>query len=143
MEPAKYGTVNQASVLCALDLVPSIIEFTKVDSTSASFDGENLIDTLLGKSNDSRVAPIYFRRPPDRDKFYGVDDLPDLAMREGNWKLLCEYDGSDALLFDLGNDPSETNDVSAQQPEVVERMTKALLAWHTSMPPDNGDTFGK
>lgn len=143
LEKSKKGTVNQDSVLCALDLVPSLLALCSMDSDSAAFDGKNLVDTLLGKSNESRSAPIYFRRPPDRDKFYGVDDLPDLAMREGNWKLLCEYDGSDHLLFDLENDPSETKDLSDEHPDIVERMTKALLAWHTSMPPDNGATFGK
>ena len=41
-----------------------------------------------------RKEPIFFRRPPDRDSFFGVKNLPDLAVRSGKWKLLCEYDGS-------------------------------------------------
>ena len=30
-----------------------------------------------------------------------------MAMRTGKWKLLCEYDGSDAELYDLDADPIE------------------------------------
>ena len=53
----------------------------------------------------SRKNPIFFRRPPDRDSFFGVKNLPDLAVRSGKWKLLCEYDGSNAELYDLSTDP--------------------------------------
>jgi len=95
----------------------------------------------LGRARTSRSKPLFFRRPPDRDAFYGVADLPDLAVRKGNWKLLCEYDGTDAQLYNLTTDPSESSNVSDQHADVVARLTAELLAWHKSMPPDNGATF--
>jgi hypothetical protein len=95
--------------------------------------------TLLGRSQASRAAPIFFRRPPDRDRFYGVDDLPDLAVRAGRWKLLCEYDGSQAQLFDLTVDQGEQRDLAGERPEVVARLRRQLLAWHAAMPKDRGD----
>ena len=52
------------------------------------YDGESLPDVLLGKSDSSRKQPLLFRRPPDRDSYYGDNDLPDLAIREGKWKFL-------------------------------------------------------
>ena len=108
-----------------------------------TFDGEALPEILLGQSTSSRTRPLFFRRPPDRDAFYGVDDLPDLAVRDGNWKLLCEYDGSDASLFDLDADPEEANNQANQHPDVVQRLTKKLIAWHVSMPPDKGATYSR
>ena len=101
-------------------------------------DGEALPGVLTGASRESRSAPIFFRRPPDRDKFYGVDDLPDLAVRDGRWKLLCEYDGSDPMLFDLAKDRGETENLASREPEVVARLKAAVLAWHNSMPPQGG-----
>ena len=74
----------------------------------------------------------------DRDRFYGVRDLPDLAVRSGQWKLLCEYDGSSAQLFDLELDGNEQRDVAADYPDVVASLTTKLVAWHRSMPPDRG-----
>ena len=62
-------------------------------------------------------------------------------MRVGKWKLLCEYDSSDPLLYDLSRDASETENLAGQQPEVVARLSRQLPAWHQSMPPDNGATF--
>ena len=62
-------------------------------------------------------------------------------MREGKWELLCEYDGSDPLLYDLSRNAGETENLAGQQPEVVARLSRQLLAWHQSMPPENGASF--
>ena len=135
----KKGFVDKKSVFSAIDLVPSLLDLTKTKvPEDVEFDGESLPATLLGSGCCSRKAPLYFRRPPDRDSFYGVADLPDLAMREGKWKLMCEYDGSQAELYDLEADRGEKADVAGKHPEIVASMTKRLRAWHESMPEDNG-----
>jgi uncharacterized sulfatase len=67
---------------------------------------------------------------------------PDLAVRAGDWKLLCDYDGSKPELYDLARDRGETTNLAAQEPEIVRRLTAAALAWHRSMPPDNGPALG-
>jgi uncharacterized sulfatase len=59
---------------------------------------------------------------------------PDLATLDGEWKLLCEYDGSSPQLHHLPSDPCESRNVAAHHPEIVQRLTAALLAWHRSMP---------
>lgn len=137
-EKAK-GTRNKKSIFSAIDLVPSLLEITGTKVPEAvKFDGEALPKVLLGKSNVSRKQDLCFRRPPDRDSFYGVKDLPDLAIRSGKWKLLCEYDGSDAHLYDLTQDPAEKNNLSTQYPELTEKLSQKIIAWHKSMPSDNG-----
>lgn len=134
----KRGHVDSDSVFSAIDLPPTLLQLAKADlPANASFDGEALVGTLLGKGG-SRTAPLFFRRPPDRDSFYGEQDLPDLAVRDGNWKLLCEYDGSDAQLYNLQSDPSESRNVVENHASRVQEMTKLLLGWHQSMPPDAG-----
>ncbi len=138
----RTNAVNTRSVFSAVDLVPSLLSIAGVAGPEGvRYDGEALADTVLGKSEDSRQAPLFFRRPPDRNAFYGVDNLPDLAMRSGKWKLLCEYDGSRPELYDLESDRGETQNQAEDQPTVVAGMTQALLAWHASMPPDNGATY--
>jgi uncharacterized sulfatase len=130
--------VDRQSVFAAIDLVPTLLDLTSTAwPRGVSFDGESLVDTLLGHGG-SRRAPLYFRRPPDRDAFYGVSDLPDLAMRAGKWKFLCEFDGSDPQLYDLDNDRGESNNLVDQHAELVIELRQALLDWHKSMPPDGG-----
>ena len=137
-EKAK-GTSNKKSIFSAIDLVPTLLEITGTKVPEGiKFDGESLPGVLLGKSIDSRKQDLYFRRPPDRDSFYGVKDLPDLAIRSGKWKLLCEYDGSDTLLYDLTQDPAEKNNLTLQYPGVTKLLTQKIIEWHKSMPADNG-----
>ncbi len=57
-------------------------------------------------------------------KFYWNGGDRQWAAREGNWKLIHQSDGTNEL-FNLTTDPLEATDVSATNPEVVQR----LLAW--------------
>jgi len=135
----KAGTRNTTSTFSAIDLVPSLLKITNTPAPDGvQFDGEVLADTLLGKSTDSRQAPIPFRRPPDRANFRHYKQLPDLAIRAGKWKLLCDYDGGNPQLHDLSQDPGEMTNLAAQEPERVQELTAGILKWHKSMPPDNG-----
>ena len=139
MAKKAIGTVNRDSVFSAIDLVPTLLTICDTSTTQGiSFDGESLPEILLGKSKKSRKQDIFFRRPPDRDSFYGIKDLPDLAIRSGKWKLLCEYDGSDPLLFDINKDRGETKNLADQNHEIVKKLSGKLMAWHQSMPTDNG-----
>jgi len=136
---ARQNHLNRASVFSAVDLVPTLLDLTGTPHPKGTkFDGESLPGVLLGKSAASRKAPIYFRRPPDRDAFYGDNDLPDLAVRDGKWKFLCEYDGAEPELFDMEKDRGETKNLASQHPQLVKEYTKACIAWHKSLPPDNG-----
>ena len=140
IDKSAVGSVNKDSMFTAIDLVPTVLSIASVQA-DAKFDGEAVADTLVGKSNDSRSKPVFFRRPPDRDAYYGDNDLPDLAMREGNWKLLCEYDGSEVELYDLASDQGETKNVADQNTGIAQAMTSQVVAWNNEMPQDKGATF--
>jgi uncharacterized sulfatase len=135
----RKNTVNRESVFSAIDLVPTLLDLAGAEHPQGvRFDGESLPDVLTATSTASRKKPIFFRRPPDRDSFYGIKDLPDLAVRHGKWKLLCEYDGSHPELYDMQTDHGETINVASNHPQTVKSLTRALISWHQSMPPDNG-----
>lgn len=136
----KAGAHNENSVFAAFDLVPSLLSITGTPAPQGvKFDGENMAETLLGKKAESRQAPLFWRRPPDRKNSpYGLPPQPDLAVREGKWKLLCDYDGSRPELYDLETDRAESTNLASSQPDAVRRLTAKVVAWHASMPPDNG-----
>ncbi|WP_395716315.1 sulfatase [Prosthecobacter sp.] len=144
IDKAKAGSVNTKSIFAAFDLAPSLLSIAKIEAKDIAFDGEDIAPALLGQKEVSRRAPIFWRRPPDRKTASPAlpERLPDLAMRDGRWKLLCEYDGTKPQLYDLDKDRGESTNLAAQQSELVTRMTQALLAWHQSMPPDNGPALG-
>lgn len=134
----KQGTRNKQSIFSAIDLVPSLLKLAGV-SSNVDYDGEALTDTLIGNSTASRKAPIFYRRPPDRKEYYGFKNLPDLAMRDGDWKLLCNYDGSNPQLYNLIDDSAENNNLASQFPELTQKMTERLKSWNSTLPKDNGN----
>jgi arylsulfatase A-like enzyme len=145
MPKEKCGTHNATSVFAAFDLVPSLLALAGVKAPpEVTFDGEDLSATLIGRSDASRTAPIHWRRPPDRKNSPPAlpDPQPDLAVRDGHWKLLCNYDGTQPELYDLSHDIGETTNLAEQQPDVAKRLSGAAVAGHQSMPADNGPLIG-
>jgi len=139
------GTHNETSYFAAIDLVPSILGVAGVSAPGGiAFDGEDLAPVLLGKSAASRAAPLMWRRPPDRKSWKPMipENQPDLAIRDGDWKLLCDYDGSNPQLYNLATDRGEITNLATQNAGLVARLTKAVLAWNQTMPPDNGPVLG-
>jgi arylsulfatase A-like enzyme len=133
------GTTNSTALLSAIDLVASLHALLGTTLPEGTvLDGEAHPDTFLGKSKAGRRGPLFFRRPPDRKSHKGQTELPDLAVRHGDMKLLCNYDGSDPFLFLLHTDPGEEHNLAAQHPKLVQTLTTALLAWHKGMPEDAG-----
>jgi iduronate 2-sulfatase len=145
LKPGLAGSVNKATVLSAIDLAPSLLAMAGTQPPEGvEFDGLNRAQALLGFAEEAAVRPLFWRRPPDRKTWGATGTVlnPDLAMRRGNWKLLCDTDGGDVELFDLEHDRGETNDVAAEHPQLVDQMKSDLLAWHHSMPADAGDQLG-
>jgi len=134
MSKSAIGTRNKESVFSAIDLTPSLLKLTGAQSpVDATYDGEVLLDVLLGRSNESRKSPIYFSRPPDRKNYYGFKNLPDLAVRHDKWKLLCDYDGSRPELYDLSSDPSESKNLADTQPDLTQDLVNKVVTWHQSI----------
>ena len=59
---------------------------------------------------------------------------PNVAMRQGDWKLLVNADGSNAELYDLANDRFETKNLATEKPDVTRRLAAAAIAWRKSLP---------
>ena len=135
--------MNRTSVFSAIDINRSLYALTETPlPEGAELDGENVLDTMLGQSKASRKAPIFFRRPPDRpgnDPKWGMGDNPDLAVRDGKWKFLINYDGSDPQLYDLETDAPESRNLADKFPEIVARLKKSLFEWNATLPKDAGD----
>ena len=139
------GSTDTESCFAAFDLVPSLLAIAGIPPTQEiPFDGTDISPALQGKKSASHDGPLYWRRPPDRKMYKALGDtvLPDLAVRDGNWKLLCDYDGQNVQLFDLQKDPSEKNNIAADFEEVRARLCKQLVSWHEDLPSDNGQSLG-
>lgn len=59
---------------------------------------------------------------------------PNLAIREGKWKLLINIDSTDVRLYNLINDPGERNNLAGQHQSIASDLAKKVIAWRLSMP---------
>jgi uncharacterized sulfatase len=122
------GSRNERTVLAAMDFPPSLLAMADIPvPDDIDFDGLNMADALTGRATPVRDQPIMWVRPPDRP---GPDNTwPDLAIRDGDWKLLIHRDGSRPELFNLAEDPNESNNLVEQHPDRVETMSTTVNNW--------------
>jgi arylsulfatase A-like enzyme len=134
---APAGRLDEQSVLAATDLFPSLCAIAGAPlPKDARFDGEDLSRAWLGKTV-SRTQSLFWeygRNPSSFNYPQGADRSPNVAVRDGQWKLLVNADGTGAELYDLGKDAKETQNVAQQNPEVARRLAEAALAWRKSLP---------
>jgi N-acetylgalactosamine-6-sulfatase len=128
------GRVETASVLTAVDFLPTVTALTGTSVPSGwRLDGEDVSDILTGKSRP-RTKPIFWEW-----RFRIAGDMmhhsPMLSIREGDWKLLMNPDRSRVELYDIPYDPTELNNLADRKPDVVNRLAPKLLAWQKELPP--------
>ncbi len=131
------GRVDDATVLAAVDLLPSLCSIGGAAlPKDASLDGEDLSAALLGRTV-TRQQPLFWEYGRNAGPFIypkGRDRSPNLAVREGSWKLLINTDGSGAELYDVMTDRAEAHDLSAAKPEIARRLSEATLRWWKALP---------
>jgi arylsulfatase A-like enzyme len=132
------GRVDEQTVIGAVDVLPTLaaIAHAKLPE-GVAFDGENIIAALEGKPI-TRTKPLLWEYGRN-DKSFNYpsvprDRSPNLAVREGNWKLLVNADGTAAELYDVTTDRSEDTNVAPQHPDIAERLSHLVLDWRKSLP---------
>ena len=131
------GRVDDQTVISAVDLFPSLCSLAAATLPEGyKTDGEDLSAAILGK-NTTRTRPLFWEYGRNEEAFKypeGRDRSPNVAVREGNWKLLIKASGLGAELYDLAKDFRETNNVAAQHPDITQRLSLAALQWRNSLP---------
>ena len=128
----RQGSVNRKTVLSGVDLLPSVLALAGIERPGAiNLDGTDLSAAFTGQAKPDRRKPLFWVRPPNLD---GSMSKPELAVRDGHWKLLINRDGSGVELYDLAADARETRNVASEHPLVVTRMSEQMLEWVKSLP---------
>ncbi len=119
------GRVDSDSVLSFIDWLPTLCAIAGVEELPDQLDGEDVSDVWLGKSRN-RSEPLFW-------KTSSSSSSP--AIREGKWKLhLNTRRGQEIELYDLLLDPSESQNVAGQNPEVVALLSAKVKAWVAELP---------
>jgi arylsulfatase A-like enzyme len=125
------GQVDEQTVLSAVDMFPSLCALGGAAlPKGAALDGEDLSGALLGKPA-ARTKPLlweYGRNPKSFAYPPGRDRSPNVAVRDGAWKLLVNADGTGAELYDIPADRTESG-ARSDKPDVTQRLRDAALSW--------------
>lgn len=132
----KPGQKNDKDILCSVDIFPTICCIAgdkHPDTNGYHLDGIDFSEILYGKPMKTR-GPLFW----EFGKHFVGKKLPknayqtrspNLCVREGDWKLLVNYDGTGAQLYNLKDDVYETKDVSSEYPRITKRMAKKAIDW--------------
>ena len=131
----KPGTVT-SEVACSIDFFDTILDATGAKS-EAKRDGVSLVPAL-GGGKVERDA-IYWHYP----HYSNQGGKPGGAVRAGDFKLIEFYEDGRRELFDVKKDISESRNLAAEKPLIVENLAKRLAAWRADvgakMPAPNPD----
>lgn len=123
------GRVDTASVLHATDFFPTLLRVAGAAAPAGyRADGVDLGAALAGQAS-SRGAAVCWQNPTANRRG------PSLAIRDGDWKLLMEQDGTEVQLYDLARDAAETTNLAGAEPARAADLRGRLLAWFRSLPP--------
>ncbi len=140
------GVVNDTTVVSGADFFPTLCSLAKVPvPANTVFDGEDLSGVFRG-GKPARAKPLFWEygRKPQAPGAKGIRAFPypgepgakspNVAVRDGNWKLLINADGSGAELYDLAADPGESRNLGLEEPELARRLGTAAREWRASLP---------
>ena len=129
------GRVDETSVISGLDLFPTLCALAGAPLPAGyAPDGEDRSAVWRGTPGP-RQKPLFWEYGRNETSFkYPPDRSPNLALLEGDWKLLRDADGRRVELYNLATDPGEKDNRAESQPERVADQSRALLEWRKSMP---------
>jgi arylsulfatase A-like enzyme len=128
--PEKITSHRNVEMPCvSSDYFPTIVDVLGAELPDRPYDGVSLLPVIEGTSTE-RHQPIGFQHKNQ------------IALVSGNDKLYSADKGKSWQLYDLEADPSETTDLAATKPRVLERLVSQTEAWLKSCRrSDQGDDY--
>ncbi len=97
-------------------------------ATNPPTDGLDLSPLLRVPGSRLNRDELYFHYP-----HYYETTTPASAVRSRDWKLIEYFEDGHLELYNLGNDPSERNDLSKTHPEIAVQLHRELRAWRETV----------
>jgi len=91
-------------------------------------DGIDFSALLHGEAFER--GEIFFHYP----HYSNQGGRPSSAIRDGEWKLVYDWETNTGELYNLTADLGETTDFASDHPEMTARLTRSLLDWVSSSP---------
>jgi len=120
------GRIDQHSVISGADWLPTICAIAGVRINPSDFVGEDTSAAWFGGTH-VRKQPLFWK-PSSPGSTAGI--------RDGQWKLVfpTRKNGGELELYDIVDDPSESENLAAKRPEIVQRLSAQARTWVSTLP---------
>jgi arylsulfatase A-like enzyme len=118
------------SPVISTDFYPTMLEMAGLPARPAQHvDGLSFASLLRGDSRALRRDGLYWHYP----HYHGSGHRPSGAVRSGDFKLIEFFEDMRVELYDLRNDPSEREDLTARLPERAAKLRGMLHDWRAQV----------
>lgn len=125
------GSMSDTPIIGS-DFFPTVLAAAKVEAPKDRvLDGINLLPLLAGKTLE-RPVPMYWR-------YHAAPGVFKVAMRVGDWKILADLSFSQFELYNLRDDPKETNNLAQQHPDKLRELQAKLRQLHDAIEKEGPD----
>ncbi len=121
------GSVSEVPVMIE-GLYPTLVKLAGGKLPATPIDGADL-SLLLQHRGNLPERGIFIHMPHYSDQ----GGFPGSIMRQGDWKLVDNFDTGEQELYDLRADPAESHDLSAASPDLVADMYDRLQSWRRTV----------
>lgn len=111
------------------DFVPTFADILGLPKTSLPTDGMSFLPLLRSANAPFNRGPICWHYP----HFSNQMSRPAAAIRNGDYKLVEHYETGKTELYNLTSDLSETQDLSAKEPQRAKTLLAQLNAWRADV----------
>jgi arylsulfatase A-like enzyme len=121
----RQGGLVVATPVALIDVAPTLAELAGIMPPD-QFQGRSLLDVVdRGEDDGFLRRPLYFDIPNALEPVRGI--------LRGAWKLILRGPEQGRELYALGEDPREQRDVSSDEHELCEELSRDLAAWMACM----------
>ena len=127
--PGKAQPGVSATPVVLTDLMPTFLEAAGLDPAKVvgPLDGVSLGKLLAGGTPAPRTFAWHY------PNYVNQGGRPTGVLREGDWKLVENFEDDSVELYDLAKDVGETTDLAAKEPAIADGLRTKLRAWRKSV----------
>ncbi len=122
--------VECSAVVSLTDLYYTLLPAVGLQASNSPQDGVDLSPLLKHPTATLARGPLFFHYP---HYYHAPVSAPASAVLAWPWKLIEHLEDQQLELFDLGQDPSESHDLSGQDPARTAALLQDLHRWRQSI----------
>ena len=122
--PGIQQGVSEEPVL-SMDIYPTVLDLAGIEKPKMHvLDGKNLVPILNGSAERLERDRVFWHFPS-----YIGGGGSSSAMRKGDWKVIEFFESQKVEVFNLADDPQETRDLFAAEPEKAKELIGEFRQW--------------